>query len=156
FLWRNNLFLPDVLTQNEQHVLGFKEKSQVEIGAYSVQVKPLDTWIKVDQTDGDASHAHNRHLCFSAFRHHKHVLIQVEIERIGENIDRIKADFFGLVNSESRSSPCLHPGRVDQAELHDEFSIGVAAGLAAACVDRRFRSGSGSRGSRTMKQLPSP
>ena len=45
-------------------------------------------------------------------------LPDVDVERVGEDVDGVEADLLGLPDAVGRRPPGLHPRGVDQAELH--------------------------------------
>src|SRR5579885_3419794 len=90
--WCNDLALPDVLAQHQQHVLGIVFVSQVEITAAAVEVEALDAGIEVDEADGDASDADDGQAGAFAFAADETTLAGIEVERIGEDVDGVEAD----------------------------------------------------------------
>ncbi len=124
----DHFLLPDIFTQDEQDVFGLEEERHVEVGAHAIEVKSLDAGVEVDESDGDASDAHDRQAGFAALGHDQFFLVDVDIERVGEDVDRIEADFLGLPDSEVGSAAGLDPGRVDEPELHDAFSVSTDCG----------------------------
>src|SRR5262249_50294888 len=93
-LRRNHFLLPDVLTQNEQQVLRLVLIDQVEILLAPVNVKPLNTRIEVDEADGDAGDAYDGQAGRVTLALDEPAFLDVDVERIGKDVDGIKADLF--------------------------------------------------------------
>src|SRR5207249_4986913 len=45
-------------------------------------------------------------------------LLDVDVERVGEDVDRVEPDLLGHADAEGGVAAGLRPGRVDQAEFH--------------------------------------
>ena len=45
-------------------------------------------------------------------------LADVDVERVGEDVDRVEADLLGLADAIGGGLAGLHPGGVDEAEFH--------------------------------------
>ena len=104
--------------------LRLEEVRHVEVRPDPLGVEPPDAGVEVDQPHGDAGHAHDRQAGGVAFVLDQPLLLDVDVERIGEDVDRVEADLPGLVDAERGPAAGLDPGRIDQAELH-EFPLRV-------------------------------
>ncbi len=98
---RDDLLLPDVFAQHQQTVPRLEEGRHVEEGADPLCVEPPDAGIEVDEPHGDAGHAHDRQAGGLAFVLDQPLLLDVDVQRIGEDVDRVEAI--------SRSRGCRTP-----------------------------------------------
>ena len=133
---RDHLALPDVLAEHEQDVLRLEEVGQVEIGAHPVDVEPLHARVEVDQADGHAGDADDRQARPVAFVLDELPLSHVDVERVGEDVDRVEADLLRLLDSVRRLAARLGPGGIDQAEFHGSDPIGRVRGTHRSCFTR--------------------
>ena len=98
-----------------------KLASQFQIFGHAINVEPLDAGVKVDQARRDAADGDNRQTGPLALLPDQQSFLDVDIQRVRKNIDGIETEFLRLVNSPSRFTPRLSPGRVNQSQLHFAF-----------------------------------
>ena len=162
---RNHFLLPDVFAQDQQHVLRLEQVGHVEIRPDPLDVEPLDAGVEVDQPDRDAGDAHDRQAGRVALVLDQPLLLDVDVERIGEDVDRVEADLLGLVDAERRPAAGLDPGGVDESEFHGDSIVPVIdptafddgpSGRLAAAIGPRFCVGRARPARRTVKHDPSP
>ena len=115
---RDHLPLPDVFAQHQQQVLGLVFVAQVEVSPAALQVEPLHAGIEVDQADGDASDADDRQAGPVALALDEPAFLDVEVERIGEDVDGVEADLLGGADAVGGVAAGLCPGGIDEAEFH--------------------------------------
>ena len=108
---RNHFLLPDVLAQDQEHVPRLEQIGHVEIGLHSLEVEPLDAGVEVDQPDRHAGDAHDRQAGLVALVLDQSLFLDVDIERVGEDVDRVEADLPGLAEfrTPSRGRPGPRP-----------------------------------------------
>ena len=121
---RNHLLLPDVFTEHEQQIRAAEFGSQIDEGAAAIEVKPTDRRIEVDEPEGDAAQAHDRQVEVAAGVFDQGSLGGVDVERIGEDVDRVEAESLRLFEAEAGAFAGLGEGRVDEAEFHAGGSWG--------------------------------
>ena len=121
---RDHLLLPDVFTEHEQEVRAAELGRQVEEGPAAVEMKPPDRRIEVDQPEGHAAQAHDRQVEVAAGVFDQGPLGGVDLERIGEDVDRVEAELLRLLEAEPCAFAGLGEGRVDEAEFHAGSSWG--------------------------------
>ena len=114
----DHLLLPEVFAQHQQEVTRPKLVGHVEILADPVHVEPLDAGIEVDEAQGHAGHADDGQPGAAALLADQPPFLDIDIERIGEDVDGVEAQLPGLGDAERGSPPRLDPGRVDQSEFH--------------------------------------
>ena len=85
----------------------------MEILFAAVEVESLDAGIEVDQTDRHAADADNGKFQPIALPFDLQFLFDADVERIGEDIDRVEAELFRLLQSPDSISACLNPSGVD-------------------------------------------
>src|SRR5262249_55506218 len=117
FRW-NDLLLPDVLAQDKQQVLRLVLINEIEIRPATLQMKALHAGIEIKQPDRDARDADNRQSSLVAFTLDEPALLDVDIERIGEDVDRVEADLLGHADAVRGALARLRPGGIDEAEFH--------------------------------------
>ena len=115
---RNHLSLPDVLAQHEQYIFGIVFVSQIQIPPAALDMEALHARVEVDESDGHARDADDRQASLFALAADEAALAGVEIERIGENVDGVEADFLGHADAEGGVAAGLRPGGVDESEFH--------------------------------------
>src|SRR5262245_11792227 len=81
-------------------------------------MEALHAGIEVDQADRDTSDADDRQAGAVAFALDEPAFLGVDVERIGENVDAVEADFARHANAVSGSLAGLDPGGVDETEFH--------------------------------------
>src|SRR5262245_56044275 len=86
-LRRDDLPFPDIFAQHQQHVLGLVCVGQVEVSPAALQVKSLHGGVEIEQADGDAGNADDRQPGPVALALDEQPLLDVQVQRIGENVD---------------------------------------------------------------------
>src|SRR5439155_8247603 len=114
----NDLLFPDIFPQDDQDVFRLVLIGQVQVGPATLEVETLHRGIEVDQAHGNAGDADDRETDAIAFALDPAAFLDVQVKRIGKNIDRIEADFLGHANSIGRVLAGLSPGGVDESQLH--------------------------------------
>ncbi len=114
-----HLAVPDVLTEHEEQILRLEFVDQVEVGFRTLDVKPLHARIEIDQTHRHAADRDDRKLLPPTFMANQPPLANVDVERVGEDVDRVEADFLRLADAPARFASRLGPRRINQSQLHD-------------------------------------
>ena len=85
-------------------------------------MEALHARVEVDQPDGDAGDADDRQPGLVALALDEPAFLDVDVERVGEDVDGVEADLLGHADAEGGVAAGLGPGGVDQAEFHDATS----------------------------------
>src|SRR5208282_843152 len=87
------LSFPNVLAENEQQVAGLVFVREVEVRPAALQMEALDTRVEIDESKGHARHTDDGQPHPVALVLDQAPLAGAQIERIGEDVDRVEADF---------------------------------------------------------------
>src|SRR5262249_21751302 len=112
------LLFPDILSQHEQDVLGLILVGEIQIRPAALEVKALHRRIEVNEADGHAGDADDRQTGSVALPLDEPAPPHVDIEGVGEDVDRVESDFPGHADAVGRVLARLSPRRVDEAEFH--------------------------------------
>ena len=115
---RNYFLIPNIFPNTRSTIVSLVFVGQVEVRLHAFPVELANALVEIDQAEGDAGDRHDRQRQSVAFVLDQPPLAHIDFERVGENIDRIEADFLGLLQTEHDRPICLHPGRVDESEFH--------------------------------------
>ena len=121
---RDHFLVPNVLAQHQEQVFRLEFVTHVEVFLAAIHMEPLHGRVKVDQPDGDARDADDGQAGAGTLVADEPPLAGVDVERVGEDVDRIETDFLGGTDAVGGPLPGLHPGGVDQAEFHVSVSEG--------------------------------
>src|SRR5205823_3599503 len=91
----DDLLLPDILAQNEEHVPGLELMAQIEIALGSKHVKIAHRLVEVRDAEGATDYRDYRQIGCNARLANEPPLLRGDFERIGKNIDCVEADFLG-------------------------------------------------------------
>src|SRR5439155_789473 len=80
----------------------------------------------VDEADGDAGDADDGQAGPVALALDEAALLDVDVERVGEDVDGVEADLLGHADAVGGFAAGLGPGGVDQSELHGRRLRGAA------------------------------
>src|SRR5262249_17770007 len=114
----DHLLFPDVLADDQQEVSRFVLVAQVEERLAPLEVESLDAGVEVDQPDSDAGDADDGKAGSIALALDEPALADIDVERVGEDVDGVEADGLGLPDAERRALARLGPGGVDESEFH--------------------------------------
>src|SRR5439155_7025871 len=103
---------------NQQQVLRLVFISKIEVSSAALDVEALDAGVEVDEADRHACNADDGQTCLVALAFDQQPLLDVDIERIGKDVDAVETDFAGHANAVSRAFARLRPSRIDQAKFH--------------------------------------
>src|SRR5262249_2173118 len=120
---RDHLPLPNVLPQHQQHVLRLVLVGEVEVLATALQVETLHAGVEVDQAHGHAGDADDGQPGPVALALDEPTLLDVQVERVGKDVNGVKADFLGHADAVGGVLAGLGPRRVDKPEFHGEGSL---------------------------------
>ena len=109
FLGRDDLFFPDVFSEDEQKVFGIEFVTHIEVFIAALHVEALHTWVKIDQTCSNASYADDGQAGFFAFGAYEPAFFGISIEWVCKNIDAIEPDFLGFLYAVRGGFSCLRP-----------------------------------------------
>ena len=65
-----------------------------------------------------------------AFAFDEPAFLDVQVERVGKDVDGVEADFLGHANAVAGVAAGLGPGGIDQSQLHGLFSFGKSSAAA--------------------------
>ena len=89
-------------------------------------MEALHARVEIDQADGDAGDADDRQAGLIAFAADELAFLDVDIERVGEDVDGVEADLLGHADAEGGFAARLGPGGIDEAEFHGCPSLFVS------------------------------
>ena len=115
----DHLTLPDILAEHQQQVRAAQFGGQVEKCPAAVEVEAADGGIEVDKAERHAAQADDRQVELAAGLADQPPLGPVDVERVGEDVDRVEAEPLGRFQAEAGSLAGLGEGRVDEAEFHE-------------------------------------
>jgi hypothetical protein len=81
-------------------------------------MKPADAGVEVDEPQGHAADARDRQAEPAAGVADEGLLGAVVVERVGEDVDRVEAEFLRLLEAEPRALARLGECRVDESQPH--------------------------------------
>src|SRR5262249_47694212 len=87
-------------------------------------MKALHARIEIDQADRDAGDADDGQVRLVAFAFDEFTLLDVDVERVGKDVNGVEADLLSHANSVRCFASGLGPGGIDEAEFHGEVPPG--------------------------------
>src|SRR5260370_38904860 len=86
-------------------------------------MKALHARVEIEQPDSDAGDADDGQAGPVALALDQQPFFNVQVERVGEDVDGIEANFLGHADAVGGVLAGLSPGGVDEAEFHGSYSI---------------------------------
>src|SRR5262249_6028906 len=99
----------------QEQVLRLIFVAKVEKRPATLEMETLDARVEIDQADGHACDAHDRQSGLVALALDEPALLDVDVQRVGEDVDGIEADLLGHLDAEGGALAGLCPRRVDQS-----------------------------------------
>jgi hypothetical protein len=103
-----DLAVPEVLADHQQHVPPVEIRALVDVGLGAVESEALHRGVEIDEAEADADAGANRQPDFLTGAFDQLACGVVDIERVLENVVGIESDLLGL--ADSLLDPNLCPG----------------------------------------------
>ena len=110
--------LPDVFPEHQKDIASPILVGEVEILSDPIDTESLNAWIEIDQSDGDAADRNNRRPQLFTFGDNQAASTHINIERVGEDVNRVEADLFCFADAPCGVFTRLNPAAVDQPQSH--------------------------------------
>ena len=115
----DDLFLPNVFTDDEQVVFRAKSRTHVEVALAALDMEALNRRIEIHQTDAYADHADDRQPEFVAgLLDLGDAVCGLRLRRILENINTVEAQLLGFPETIHEANAVLFPSRINHSQFH--------------------------------------
>ena len=118
-LRRDDLFLPNVFTDDEQVVFRTKRRTHVEVALAALDVEALNRRVEIHQANAYADHADDRQFEFVAgLLDLGDAVCGLRLHRVLENINTVEAQFLGFPEAIHKANAVLFPSRINHSQFH--------------------------------------
>ena len=112
---RDHFLLPDVFAEHEQDIAAFELVTEIEIAFSARDMKITDGLVEIGDAQSAADGRDDREIVGDGGGPDKTPFAGVDFKRVGEDVDRIKANLFGEFDALCGIDWRTEPGRVDEA-----------------------------------------